>query len=152
MPSTKQDRTADGKLVKGAKLNPTGKGGFQERPQDRSDGRWDKESSISYQYQKLMRLSPKDLATFKPETVAQEIALARIKAAKRQDSGLPDTKEISDRTEGKAPQAIDLTSSDGSMTPTVIIEGVYANKPNFRPDNSAAEADDMAEQSSPVAS
>lgn len=110
MPSTKQDRTPDGKLLKGVKLNPTGKGGFQERPQDRSDGRWDKESSISYQYQKLMRLPPSELASFKPETVAQEIALARLRAARKMDSGLPDTKEISDRTEGRAPQAIDITT------------------------------------------
>lgn len=43
---------------------------------------------------------------------------------------------------------MDLTSSDGSMTPTVIIESAYANKPNFRPDNSATEADDLADNSS----
>lgn len=153
MQSTNLDspRTKDGKLKKGAVINPKGKGGFQERPEDRSDGRWSKEDSISYQYNKLMRLPFKELANFEPETVAQKIALQRVRTAITND-GLHDTKEITDRTEGKAPQAIDLTSSDGSMTPTVIIEGVYANKPNFRPDNSAAEADEVAEHSSPESS
>lgn len=128
--------------------NPTGKGGFQERPEDRNDGRWNKEDSISYQYNKLMRMKPEDIYNFKPETVAQDIALARIRAARDSRLGLGDAKEITDRTEGKAPQSIDLTSSDGSMTPTVIIEGHYANKPNFRPDNSATQADDVAADSS----
>lgn len=43
---------------------------------------------------------------------------------------------------------MDLSSTDGSMTPQVIIEGVYANKPKFRPDNSTPEADEVAADSS----
>lgn len=42
---------------------------------------------------------------------------------------------------------LDLSSSDGSMTPTVIIEGVYANKPNFRTDTPAPQADELAADS-----
>lgn len=89
--------------------NYTGKGGFGDNPQNRSDGGWKKEESISYQYNKLMRLTPEELSAFKPETVAQEIALKRITAA-RTAKGLNDTKEITDRTEGKAPQSLDVTS------------------------------------------
>lgn len=128
--------------------NPTGKGGFKERPQDISPGGWRKEDTISYQYNYLMRMAPDELYTFKPKTVAQDIALARVRAARDARLGLGDTKEITDRTEGKAAQAIDLTSSDGSMTPQVIIENVYANKPKFRPDNQTSETDELAADSS----
>ncbi len=89
--------------------NPTGKGGFQERPQDRNPGHWKSEDSISFQYNKLIRLPFAELASYEPETVAQKIALQRIKAAITGE-GLNDTKEITDRTEGKALQVTDVTS------------------------------------------
>lgn len=75
-----------------------------------SPGGWDKTESISYQYNRLMRMNPDELEAFVPETVAQKIALTRIKAAQDSKFGLADTKEITDRVEGKAPQAVDLTS------------------------------------------
>ena len=96
--------------------NPTGKGGFGERPNDRNDGRWNKDDSISYQYNKLLRMSPEELNDFNPETNAQAIAKKRIIAAVG-DNGLLDTKEITDRVEGKAPQSIDMTSKGESINP-----------------------------------
>ena len=96
--------------------NPDGKGGFQERPNDRSDGRWNKDESISYQYNKLLRMPPEALDEFIPETNAQAIAKTRIIAA-RSANGLLDTKEITDRVEGKAPQSIDMTSKGESINP-----------------------------------
>lgn len=42
---------------------------------------------------------------------------------------------------------IDVTT-DGNPLPTVIIEGVYGQQPNFRVNNSTSEVDDMAENSS----
>ena len=65
---------------------------------------------VSVAYQKLLALSAAELATFEPATVAESIALARIKAAQT-IKGLPDTAEITDRTEGKAPQTIQVTSN-----------------------------------------
>lgn len=109
--------------ARGGNRNPTGKGGFQERPQDRSDGRWKAEDSISFQYNKLMRMSPEQLIEFKPETVAQDIAKSRIQAARDKKFGLADTKEISDRTEGKAPQSIDVTSG-GEKIKSALVEFV----------------------------
>lgn len=122
MQSTNLDssRRPDGKLKKGAKINPTGKGGFKERPEDRSDGRWRKEDSISYQYNKLMRLPANELRAFEPETVAQMIAYMRVKTAITTE-GLSDTREITDRTEGKAAQSIDLTSN-GETLKTALVE------------------------------
>lgn len=102
------------KQAKDMNRNPTGKGGFQERPNDRSNGRWNKDESISYQYNKLLRMPPEALDGFIPETNAQAIAKARIIAA-RSINGLLDTKEITDRVEGKAPQSIDVTSDGDSI-------------------------------------
>lgn len=99
MKTTNQDRDMN--------LNPEGKGGFGENPHNRSNGRWKKEDSISYQYNMLMRLPFEELKSFKPETVAQKIALKRIMIAITSE-GLNDTREITDRTEGKAPQFIGL--------------------------------------------
>lgn len=96
--------------------NPSGKGGFQERPNDRSDGRWNKDESISYQYNRLLRMPPAELDEYVPETNAQAIAKTRIIAA-RGDNGLMDTKEITDRVEGKAPQSVDVTTQGESINP-----------------------------------
>lgn len=99
--------------------NPNGIGGFGDHPENRNPGGWNKEQSISYQYNMLMRLTPDKLAEFEPTTVAQKIALKRIQTAIT-EGGLNDTKEITDRTEGKAPQSIDLTS--GGKTVVALVE------------------------------
>lgn len=115
--TTEQVSSTDDKPVP----NPTGKGGFGDNPENRNPGGWSKEGSISYQYQKLMRMSPTEFAEFKPETVAQEIALKRITIAKK-DNGLYDAKEVTDRTEGKAPQFIGL--GDEKDFKKIIVEFV----------------------------
>lgn len=112
--------------------NPTGKGGFQERPEDRSNGHWRKEDSISYQYNMLMRLDFDELKTFKPKSVAQKIALQRVMTAITNE-GLHDTKEITDRTEGRAPQAIDITTG-GEKLNVAMVEFVDGNSKNKNKD------------------
>lgn len=102
--------------------NPTGKGGFQERPEDRSDGRWKKEDSISYQYNKLLRMPLDELEGFIPQTAAQSVAKQRIKEMLEDNNetkggALQVTKEVTDRIEGKAAQPIDFTNPDGSLNP-----------------------------------
>lgn len=101
------------------KRNPTGKGGFGDNPENRNPGGWKKEDSISYQYNKIMRLSYDEMLEYKPETVAQQIALQRIKTAIKPE-GLHDTKEITDRTEGKAPQSVDVTSDGQQIQPMLV--------------------------------
>jgi len=91
----------------GQSNNPTGKGGFQEHPENRSDGGWKKEDSITYQYNFLLRMTPDELAEYVPITAAQKIAYSRVTAAMK-ENGLPDTKEITDRTEGKPVQQVKL--------------------------------------------
>lgn len=112
MKTTEQDSVTPPQL-----RNPDGKGGFGDNPQNRNPGGWKKEGSISYQYNRLMRMTPEELDKFKPETVAQQIALARIKEAEK---SLPDVKEITDRTEGKAPQNIDVTSGGEKLNVAMV--------------------------------
>jgi hypothetical protein len=86
--------------------------GFDVNPQNRSNGRWKKETSFSYQYRRFLSMSFEELKKIadKPDsekTVVEILALSRILAARK---SLADVKEITDRTEGKATQNIDLTS------------------------------------------
>lgn len=84
--------------------NPTGKGGFGENPENRSDGRWNKDTSISYWYNYLIRLTIEDFDNFKCETKVQKLAYLAVVESEKELNYL---KELTDRTEGKAPQSID---------------------------------------------
>ena len=98
----------------GMNRNPTGKGGFGDNPQNRNPGGWKKEESISYQYNRLGRMTDEEFASYVPQTKFERIAYNRIKDA---ESSLNDTKEITDRVEGKAPQSVDMTSNGESVNP-----------------------------------
>lgn len=105
----------------GNRNNPTGKGGFGENPQNRRDGRWSKDTSISYWYNKLGRMTLKELEEFEKKgdelTPFQKTALVRVKRAFKGDSeGLAEAKEVADRTEGKAKQEIGIDASDDMKT------------------------------------
>ena len=89
--------------------NPSGKGGFAENPQNRNPGGWKSEDSISHQYKKLIRMTYKEVQKWLEEreekglTLAEEIAYNNVLKAR---DILDYTKEVTDRTEGKAPQTI----------------------------------------------
>jgi len=92
--------------------NPTGKGGFGDNPQNQNPGGWNKNNTISYQYNRFMHMAPDELKAFnalpsKDKTVAMEIAYRRVIASYK---SLADVKEITDRTEGRAAQSIELNS------------------------------------------
>ena len=91
--------------------------GFNVNPENRSNGRWKAEDSISYNYNKFLAMSEEEFAEYTPKTKAQRIAYNRIKDA---EDSLNDTKEITDRVEGKAPQSIDMTSNGESVAVPVI--------------------------------
>lgn len=113
--STKQVKSSG---VKKHNPNPTGKGGFQDHPELRNDGRWDYRDSYSYWLSKLERMTLKEVHAFKktyPEskrTVAMDLAFRHTKSAR---SDINFAKERSDRTVGKAKQSIDHTTKDESL-------------------------------------
>ena len=82
--------------------------GFHTNPENRSNGRWKAENSISYNYHKFMGMNPVEFDEYVPQTMAQKMAYDMVKngSARRADV----IKEITDRTEGKVPQSIDMTT------------------------------------------
>lgn len=106
---------------KGRIIGGTPPAGFNKHPENRSNGHWKAENTISYQYRRFLNMSPEQLRAFAntPEserTVAMDIAYAQVLASRK---SLPHTKEITDRTEGKAAQSIDVTSNGETLGATI---------------------------------
>ena len=111
-PTSKIDglRNPDGTVREGAVLNPEGKGGFQERPEDISrTGRPKNAESFSYWYRVFKDMTVKELKNWQnnnseeTRTVASDLAFTRIINAKKD---LKEYQEIADRSEGKAVQTM----------------------------------------------
>lgn len=106
--------------------NPNGIGGFGDNPQNRNPGGWDKTQSISYQYNRILRMTDDELAEFSVNiketgTQAERIALKRVMDSY---TDLATTKEITDRTEGKAPQSVRIED----ITPDRPFKGLSADE------------------------
>ena len=104
----KKQRDSKGRFVKGNKYTfPKGKSG------NPSGGHWKAEDSIGFQYKKLVKMTADEFESWlennpeKERTVAQELAYQAIVEAKEDLSYL---KEVTDRTEGRASQSVDVTS------------------------------------------
>ena len=116
----KKDRQEGGQFAPGNNANPEGKGGFGDNPENRSSGHWDKEESISYWYNKLLRMTDEEYEKWQPANRAQRIALKRIITAEGGDElALKTTKEITDRTEGRPKQDIDMNVSGDDVVPLI---------------------------------
>ena len=92
--------------------NPKGNGGFGTNPQNRADGRWTKETSISYFQNLLIRMEVEEFKNFIPQTIAQQLAYESVKNSAVE---LVERKELQDRTEGKAQAKIDVTTQGESI-------------------------------------
>lgn len=68
---------------------------------------------ISAAYARLLALTPEELKEFKPANTAEELALKQIRAALmgKPQATLNAVKEITDRTEGKARQPLELKNT-----------------------------------------
>ena len=83
--------------------------GFHTHSERRNNGKWSKDESISYWYNKLLRMPNDEFDNFMPANSTQRIAHARIMAAcGTNELALKATKEITDRTEGRPQQGIDM--------------------------------------------
>ena len=119
--STKQvvDRDSNGQFAVGRKPSV----GFHTHPENRSNGGWKKEDSIGYQYNKLIRMTVKEIKTWlqdnpdETRTLAQDMAYNAVLQARKDLAYL---KEVTDRTEGKATQGIDHTSNGN----TILVKGL----------------------------
>ena len=129
--TTKQD--VQEPKQRGGNLNPSGKGGFRDNPQNRASGVWQPENTISYQYRRFLNMTPDELMAFKDvptseRTVAMDIAYSQVLASRK---SLPHTKEITDRTEGKAPMSVDVTSN-GETIKTALVEFIGLDDDNSK--------------------
>jgi hypothetical protein len=98
------------------KRNPTGKGGFGDNPQNRSDGRWSKENSFSYWMNYFKSLTVRQFFLYestKPEderTVAESLAYARVSKSR---NDLKEFQEVANRTEGMPVRRHEFQDTDG---------------------------------------
>jgi hypothetical protein len=105
--------------------NPEGKGGLQERPQDRATGRWRKEDSQSYCLNMFLKMSEEEFLKWASEnppaerTIAQTLAYNRVVKAK---TDLKNWSAVTNRTEGMPRQTIDLDSKVVSKVTVEIVE------------------------------
>ena len=126
-PSNPENMTTN--QVKDMNRNPTGKGGFGDNPQNRSDGRWSGEDSVPHQYNKLIRIT---VAGFKewlkehPEnerTMAEELAYNAVLKAR---TDLKYLVEVTDRTSGKSVQTM---KHEGDLITGIKVEIVNGTEP-----------------------
>jgi hypothetical protein len=131
--TTKQATTKD------MNRNPKGKGGFGDNPENRNPGGWRKEDSIGYQYNMLQRLTVDEFKKWlvdnpdNKRTMAQELAYNAVLKARKELNYL---KEVTDRTEGKAPQSIDVTSGGDKIT-KIEVEFIAPNVDSTNKDTPA---------------
>lgn len=102
--------------------NPTGKGGFRDNPQNRSDGRWNPDMTFSYQYKKFMNMEVDEFKKWKEEnqkrTMVQELAWNAVLSARNGNRN--DRLEIANRTEGMPKQQTDLTTNGKDINPVLV--------------------------------
>lgn len=113
-----QTRDEKGRITGG-----TPPAGFNKNPQNISPGGWKKENTISYQYNRFLNMTPEELLAFanipdNERTTAMDIAYSRILASRK---SLADVKEITDRTEGKPAQFVDMTSNGETLSNLIAL-------------------------------
>lgn len=123
-------RDHHGRIVSGA-CNPTGKGGFQERPQDR--GSWTKDTSPTRwirEYSKLTVSEINEKAKDPSLTMVQRIAINHVLNAYK-DPRI--TTDYIDRLDGKARQSTDVNVT-GYEPPNITLE-VFDDNPGNTKDS-----------------
>jgi len=87
--------------------NPTGKGGFQDRPEQiNRDGAPKWHDTFGTTYSRLLAMTINDLDAYEPKTAKESLCKEVILDKK-------DYKELADRIDGKPKQTLDV---EGNMT------------------------------------
>lgn len=103
--------------------NPTGKGGFGDNPQNRSNGRWNPDMTFSFQYRRFMNMtveefkSWKELTADKDKTMVEELAYVAVLKARTE---FRERQEVANRTEGMPKQSTDLTTNGKDISPVLV--------------------------------
>ena len=103
------DQLADGRFAKGNKLGKR----FQPGQSGNPGGNYRRTPKVSLAYARLLAMTPEEIAAFRPTNGAEELALARFIEALHGHALHPmlplhATKEITDRTEGKAKAVVEV--------------------------------------------
>lgn len=117
-----------GRIISGA-CNPTGKGGFQERPQDR--GSWTKDTSPTRWIREFSKLTAKEFNEKIKDpnlTMVQKIAIKHILNAAQDPKVAAD---YIDRLDGKARQSADVNVT-GYEPPNITLEVFDDNPTNSK--------------------
>ena len=94
--------------------NPDGKGGFGDRPEDiNKDGRPEWTATFGTIYNKLLAMTPEELADYQPKT-GKEALCKKVVLEKE------DYKEIADRVYGKAKQTVEQNTNITTTQPIKI--------------------------------
>lgn len=119
--------------ITGGVLNPTGKGGFQDRPQDR--GSWTKDTSPTRWIREFSKLTTEEFnekAKDPTLTMVQKIAIKHILNASKDPKVAAD---YIDRLDGKARQSTDV-SVTGYEPPHITLE-IFDDNPENGKDSQA---------------
>lgn len=117
--------------ITGGILNPTGKGGFQERPEDR--GSWTKDTSPTRWIREFSKLTLSEVTEKAKDpnlTMVQRIAIKHVLNAYKDPRV---TTDYIDRLDGKARQSTDVTVT-GYEPPHITLE-VFDDNPENGKDN-----------------
>jgi hypothetical protein len=107
--------------------NPTGKGGFKDNPQNRSDGAWKKTETFRYWYEIFKEMSVSEFKQWQKDNLEDTRSIASNLAFRRIFNALDDLKEfqeVADRSEGKAPQTVrgDFTGNIDIDIPEEVVD------------------------------
>lgn len=114
--------------VRNMNLNPTGKGGFLDNPQNRNNGgRYPRGESLTFWYGIFKNMTVAEFKGWKdanPEdtrTVVADLAYSKMENAK---NNLREFQEVADRSEGRPRQDILTKSDDVSSLKIEIVHGL----------------------------
>lgn len=95
--------------------NPNGKGGFQERPQDRHNGAWKKEETARYKLELIIKMSDSEIQEFIDSDETPRFDKNMAKAVQKGEWREIDS--MINQVYGKPKESVDVTTQGESINP-----------------------------------